>query len=117
MARKAKEEKKAKRPRGRRDRKPTIDADTNDRSWIMRSKNRAVAIATLNGTRTFPWWASMDKEGPAVVSHYFPACHFVSRGRVFYGFAFRHHREDFLDQHVDARREYTDIALSRRMNP
>jgi len=89
-------------------------SDSEDRSWILRSKNRSVAVAVLNGKSTFSFWASIEKDGPALVSHYFPACHFISGGRVYHGFAFRHHREDFLEQHVDARREYTDVALMKR---
>lgn len=113
-------EKKVKVKRGRsgrvrssRKEKP-LPIESEDRSWILRSKNRSIAVAILNSGATFSFWASIEKDGPALVSHYFPSSHFIAGGRVYHGFVFRHHREDFLEQHVDARREYTDVALMKR---
>lgn len=114
MARKKKEEVKRPRMRVKRERKPRPENEgVEDRTWIVRSKHRAMAVAILNGKFTFSFWASMEKDGRAIVSSYYPACHFEWGGRVYYGFAFRHHREDFVELHCDARKEYTEVALDR----
>jgi len=69
-----------------------------------------MAVAILNGYK-FTWWASIEKEGPPPVAGYYPCTHFEAEGRVYFGFSFRHHRDEYVElSGGDARKEYTEIA-------
>ncbi len=69
---------------------------------------RMTASKILNDHRERPWWLSIpQRAGISPSSGYFPCMSFNSRGRVYYGFLFREHRDSAHREMPGARKELT----------
>lgn len=77
--------------------------------WIRNSGAKAYAIKILNDHhRERPFWLSIPTMTNPPVAGFFPCTTFTARGRVYYGFLFREHRDLFFARLDDARKELTD---------
>lgn len=85
----------------------TPESDPSDFHWIERSKIRMAANRILNDSGDRPYWLSIPKEGVEPVAGFLPCNTFTSDGRVYYGFAFREHRDILCDRWDNARKELT----------
>lgn len=92
---------------------PTYQKD--DYEWLRASQARAYAEKILNNCKERPYWLSIPQEGNDPVAHFYPCSFFRAKGRVYYGFLFREHREAMMAQWTQARRElYENVQAVRQ---
>lgn len=98
------------RSRERRQQRKQQANDASDLSWLTRSGAVMASMKILNfktGSET-PYWLSIDKDAkPAGSADFYPARSFEHKGRIWYGFVFREHRDAQCDLWPDARKELT----------
>ena len=94
----------------------------DDWLWIRKGLAKDYAIRIINNHRERPYWLSIprptglsvsDRAPP--VSNLYPCTMFSTKGRIFYGFLFREHRDLFFSKLGNARKEVTDRV--RAINP
>jgi hypothetical protein len=82
--------------------------DPNDLLWLTRISIRTAAARILNDAgRDRPYWLSIPKDGPDPVAEFFPCTMLSGKTRVYYGFMFRHHRDEQSLRWVNSRKELT----------
>lgn len=75
---------------------------------------KSYAQKILNDCKERPYWLSIPQEGVDPVAHFYPCSHFRAKGRVYYGFLFREHREMVVANWPKARREYFHNVVAAR---
>jgi hypothetical protein len=88
----------------------------DDYLWIRRDRQVAYANRMLNG-KSRPYWLSIPHaygDGVLPVSNFYPCTMFRTQERAYYGFMFREHRDLFLAQQENARKELTDTIRSMK---
>lgn len=112
--RKVEDKPRARQPRQKRDRpEPSDDGGL----WLIRATSRNDAARILNECKDRPYWLSIpheDSDGVEPVAGFHPCSFFRKRGRVYYGFLIRDHREAVVMRWENARRELTDRVQSLR---
>lgn len=83
----------------------------DDYLWIRASMAKSYAERILNDHRGRPYWLSIphatgDGVGPVV--NFYPCTTFRTKGRMYYGFLFREHRDLFFATLRNARKETLD---------
>lgn len=97
---------------------PTYQQD--DYHWLRRSSAKAFAQAILNDCKDRPYWLSISRScvgSTEPVAHVYPCSYMVRKGRVYYGFLFRDHRDLIFDQwrvQYKARKETVDRVIDAR---
>ena len=106
----------------RRETKPDYDQPMvkDDFLWLRKGLAKSFANSVINDSRERPFWLSFSYEsarenGPLPISNYHPCTIFRVKGRAYYGFLFREHRDLFFATLEDARKETTDRV--RAINP
>lgn len=97
----------------RKRRRPKVENDPNDLSWLKLATIRMVASRIMNDSyrEPAPFWLSVPKDPRPEPTDFYP-CRSFSRGnRIWYGFLFREHRDQqILLWGGHARKEFTEDA-------
>lgn len=80
----------------------------DDASWLTRITTLSSAMKVVNGHKERPYWLSIPHDGGIEPSPgLYPVSIFTEKGRVYYGFLLKEHRDEIFNRWDNARKELT----------